>query len=291
MQANKELTSLYDLVSRTHFRAADGKRGQGQGRHGRSGADITIQVPLGTIVRDRRIGSVFKDFTRDGETVVIARGGKGGRGNTRFASSTHRAPTYAEEGQPGQERWLELELKMLADVGIIGLPNAGKSTLLSRITGARPKIAEYPFTTLEVGLGVAEGSEYSLILVADIPGLIEGAHLGRGLGYEFLRHIERALLLVHMVDMAPQGGVSPLEAYRTVRREMELYKPALLEKPEIVVCNKMDLEGSKENLAAFTEAVSSPSFPISALTGEGVNELMKEIVVRLEKVREPSPLY
>jgi GTP-binding protein len=245
---------------------------------------------VGTIVRDQRIGSVIKDFTADGETAVVARGGGGGRGNARFASSTNRAPTFAETGEAGQQRWLELELKILADVGIIGLPNAGKSTLLSRITEARPRIAEYPFTTLEVGLGVAESPEYSLILVADIPGLIEGAHSGRGLGYEFLRHIERALLLVHMVDMAPKGSNFPLDDYKTVRREMELYNPVLLEKPEIVVCNKMDLEGARENLAAFTEAVSAPIFPISALTGEGVEELMKEVVARLEKIKQPSPL-
>ena len=291
IQANKKLASLYDLVSRTHFRAADGKRGQGGGRHGKSGADAIIQVPVGTLVRDQRIGAVLKDFTRDGEMVVIARGGKGGRGNARFASSTDRAPRFAEAGEPGQERWLELELKILADVGIIGLPNAGKSTLLSRITGARPKIAEYPFTTLEVALGVAESSEYSLFLVADIPGLIEGAHEGRGLGYEFLRHIERALLLVHVVDMAPKSGNSPLEAYRTVRREMELYNPILLEKPEIVVCNKMDLEGARENLATFTKAVSVLFFPISALRGEGVERLMEEVTARLEKIKEPSPFF
>jgi len=290
MQANKKLTSLYDLVSRTHFRAADGKRGQGGGRHGKSGADAIIQVPVGTIVRDQRIGSVLRDFTQDGEIVVIARGGKGGRGNVRFASSTNRAPRFAEAAEPGQERWLELELKILADVGIIGLPNAGKSTLLSRISNARPKIAEYPFTTLEVGLGVAESPEYSLFLVADIPGLIEGAHEGRGLGYEFLRHIERALLLVHVVDMAPKSGDSPLEAYRTVRREMELYNPILLEKPEIVVCNKMDLEGARESLATFTKAVSASFLPISALKGEGVERLIEEVAARLEKVKEPTPI-
>jgi GTP-binding protein len=245
---------------------------------------------VGTIVHDRRIGSVVKDFNRDGETIVIARGGKGGRGNAHFASSTNRAPSFAEPGEPGQQRWLELELKILADVGIIGLPNAGKSTLLSRITAARPKIAEYPFTTLEVGLGVAEGPEYNLVLVADIPGLIEGAHAGRGLGYEFLRHIERALLLMHVVDMAPAGGNSPIEAYRTVRHEMELYNPMLLEKPEIVACNKMDLEAAKENLAAFSKVAEVPFFPISALTGEGVKELLKEVLARMEKIKEPSPL-
>jgi len=291
IQANKKLTSLYDLVSRTHFRAAGGKRGQGQGRHGKSGADAIIQVPVGTIVGDQRIGSVLKDLTGDGEIVVIARGGKGGRGNARFASSSNRTPTFAEEGEPGQERWLELELKILADVGIIGLPNAGKSTLLSRISNARPKIAEYPFTTLEVALGVAEGPEYSFILVADIPGLIEGAHSGRGLGYEFLRHIERALLLVHVVDMASEGGNSPFEAYRTVRREMEQYNPILLEKSEIVVCNKMDLEGARENLASFTKAISAQFFPISALSGEGVEQLMEELVARLERIKEPSPSF
>ena len=239
-------TNLAHLSHQRHWRADRGEHGQGSNCFGRGGEDLVIEVPPGTIVRDRDRGHVLRDLKAAGESVIVARGGRGGHGNTHFKSATNRAPRQHEKGFPGEERWIVLELKVIADVGLIGLPNAGKSTLLSRISRAHPEIADYPFTTKYPNLGtVVVGSEHAFV-VADIPGLIEGAHEGHGLGHEFLRHVERTGLLVHLVEAIPIDGSDPVANYRTIRRELEQYSPALAERPELLVVTKMDLTGADE---------------------------------------------
>lgn len=281
MRASVHLATLMDMRARAHCFAPNGQPGMGHGRHGKSGQDVIIEVPVGTIVKDKETGLVLKDFKYDGETVVIAKGGRGGRGNMHFATPTNRAPRQAEKGKPGQERHLILELKLMADVGLVGLPNAGKSTILSRLSKARPKIADYPFTTLQPHLGIVELSDYRRFVMADLPGIISGAHAGAGLGEEFLRHIERTRLLVHVIDMAPPDGSSPLEAYHAIRKELALYSEAAAVKPEIVAANKMDLPDSTANLAKLKKLRGVEIVPVSAATGKGLRELTERIWRRL----------
>ena len=282
LRANPNLTTLMDIPTRTIYEAEKGTPGMGKNMTGRCGRDLVVDVPPGTIVRDAATGMVLRDLTQPGETVLVAQGGRGGRGNKSFASSINRAPRQCEKGAPGEQRTIQLELKLIADVGLVGLPNAGKSTLLSHISDAHPKIADYPFTTLEPQLGIAEVDERRIV-VADLPGLIEGAHSGHGLGDEFLRHIERTRVICHVVDMAPTSGPDPVTAYRVIRKELKLYSAELAKKRQIVAANKMDVTEAAENVRAFKRAVRAQVLPISAATGQGLKELLRALRKELEK--------
>lgn len=277
--ADGQVSSLVELVRLRKFKAGNGEPGRGRQQHGKRGADCEVRVPVGTLIRDVDKDVLLKDLAEDGWRVAVARGGKGGRGNKSFATATNQVPREFEPGQPGEARRLKVELKLMADVGLVGLPNAGKSTFLSRVSRARPKIASYPFTTLEPELGIVELSDWRRLVIADIPGLIEGAHDGTGLGHQFLRHIERCRVLLHLVDIstAAYSDTSPAEAYRVIRKELASFSPALAEKPEVVAGNKAELPDSEDGLAELAEAVGGPVHAISALTGEGVQELLEEL--------------
>ncbi len=259
-------------------RAERGRHGEGSNRAGRDGASVELPVPVGTLVYDAATGELLHDFTRPGERFVVARGGRGGRGNARFATSRRQAPRFAEPGQPGEERVLRLELKLLADVGLVGFPNAGKSTLISRISAARPKVADYPFTTLEPHLGVVSVDGYRTFVVADIPGLIEGAHAGHGLGIRFLRHIERTRLLAHLVDVSEASGRDPVRDFEIVMRELESFSPLLTAKPMLLVATKLDIAQDPRRLEALrrlAEERGLPFYAISSVTGEGIEALRR----------------
>ena len=291
LKAVSKLSTLYDFHAKPLLVAESGGRGGAKNCHGRSGEDLVILIPCGTIVRDARRGHILKDFKEESEAVCVARGGRGGYGNKHFASSLNRAPRKVTSGEPSEERTLLLELKLIGDVGIVGLPNAGKSTLLSRVSSAHPKVASYPFTTLEPQLGVVEVPPNERFVMAEIPGLIEGAHRGVGLGDEFLRHVERTRLLLILLDMSP-GGVSPEPdaAYAVLTRELALYSKALPKKAHLVVPTKMDLLGTKERLAQLRKKIRRKMYPISALTGEGLEELISAIrkaLKRLSKNKSP----
>jgi GTP-binding protein len=277
--------SLAGVVHRKHWRARRGGAGEGSNRHGRNADDIIIQVPPGTVVRDRDRGHVLKDLTAPGSQVTVAHGGKGGRGNKAFTTSTHRAPRHAEPGQPSEERWIVLELKLIADVGLLGLPNAGKSTLLSRLSRAQPEIADYPFTTKFPNLGLVQLGDDRAFVLADLPGLIEGAHAGVGLGHEFLRHVERTRVLVHLLEPSPTDKSDPVHNYQVIRRELELHSQALAEKPEIIALTKMDLTGSEEIRARVEQELGREVIGISAATGQGLARLVGKIVEQLDAAR------
>jgi len=285
-KASKSHRTLLDMKYNQHHFAKRGDHGSGSNKTGKSASDLEIIVPVGTIVSDAETGEILADLTEDGQRSIIAKGGIGGRGNARFATATNRAPRYAQEGIPGEEKTIKLELKLLADVGIIGLPNVGKSTFISRISAAKPKIADYPFTTLKPNLGIVKFGDYESFAVADIPGLIEGAHRGAGLGIKFLRHIERTSLLLHIVDISKDDYVSGWEDFKTVNNELVSFSPAMIEKPQIVAINKTDLPITEERIQAERETFENEGitiFPISAVTGEGINALIGEIVRNLEK--------
>lgn len=276
LQADDSLNTLQHLAGHHHWRAERGEHGQGKNCHGRKGKDLIILVPTGTIIFDAENGALLKDLAEHGASVCLAKGGKGGHGNTYFKSATNQAPRFAEPGDPGEKRSLHLELKLIADAGLVGKPNAGKSTLVSRISAARPKVAAYPFTTRYPCLGIVELPGFRRFVVADIPGLIEGAHDGAGLGDEFLRHVERTRVLVHLVDICPPDG-DPVEDYRAIRKELELYSAELAGKPEVVVASKMDLTESRDNLARFKKELGVNVIPISAVTGKGLDVLTEHI--------------
>ena len=268
--------TLLDFKYKKHFIAENGEPGKGKNMHGRNGEDLIIYVPVGTVVRDIQTGEVICDLVREGQKCIVAKGGKGGRGNARFATPTNQAPTYAEKGKPGEERWIILELKLTADVGLIGFPNAGKSTLLSRLTRANPKVADYPFTTLSPNLGVMELDWDRRLVIADIPGLIEDAHKGAGLGHEFLRHVERTKLLAHVIDVSDFRERDPVEAFNAINKELELYSPELLKKPQIVIANKIDVLSDKKllkDLEKYFKEKGYEFYAVSALTGEGLENL------------------
>jgi GTP-binding protein len=286
-------TNLAHLSHQRHWKARRGGHGEGSDRFGRGGPDLVIEVPPGTIVRDRDRGHVLRDLTAAGDQVIVARGGRGGHGNAHFKSSTNRAPRQFEKGHPGEERWVVLELKVIADVGLIGLPNAGKSTLLSRISRAHPEVADYPFTTKYPNLGTVIAGDQTFV-VADIPGLIEGAHAGSGLGHEFLRHVERTYLLVHLVEAVPLDGSNPLQNYRTIRSELAQHSRALAERPELIVVTKTDVTGAEEVRAMLERELDREVPGISSVTGRGIPQLLERIVERLRTglrplIESPAP--
>lgn len=290
LEATHDLSTLLDFRFKKEFEAEPGAAGMSKNRHGRGAKDVVIRVPVGTVVYDADSGAVLADLSHAGERYLAAPGGKGGRGNARFATATNRAPTTAERGEPGRQRNLRLELKLLADVGLVGFPNAGKSTLISVISAAKPKIADYPFTTLEPQLGVVRLGEDSIV-VADIPGLIEGAHAGAGLGHEFLRHVERTRLLLHVLDLS--GGAEerdPLQDWTVINSELKAYSPELASRPMIAVLNKLDLPKAQENLDRVKVELENQGFavfPISAATREGITELLNYVHHQIAKLPPP----
>jgi GTP-binding protein len=284
--ADPGLSTLVNFRYRRHLRAGRGGHGEGANRTGRDGADLVVRVPVGTIVRDAKTTELLADLAAPGQRAVIARGGRGGRGNARFATSTHRAPRRAEPGAPGEERVVDLELRLLADVGLVGMPNAGKSTLLRRISSARPRVGPYPFTTTEPVLGAVDLPDGRGFVAADLPGLIEGAHRGAGLGHAFLRHVARTRVLVHVLDLA--APADPMAQYATLRRELELYDPALLRRPVLVALNKIDLPEARRRLPQAAAALAQhglQTFGISGATGEGVGTLLHAAADALEAAR------
>jgi len=279
--AKRGVNNLAALAQHKFWRAESGSHGSGSNKQGRSAADLVIDVPPGTLVVDAKAGFVIKDLTEDGQSVVAARGGDGGKGNTHFKSATNRAPREATPGGEGERRELLLELKVIADVGLVGKPNAGKSTLLSRLTRARPQIADYPFTTKHPNLGIVTVDADRQFVMADIPGLIEGAHEGAGLGHAFLRHIERAGILVHLVEPAPMDGSDPLENYVTIRGELVQHDAKLGERPEILAVTKAELPGASEVREVLAERTGKEVLLISAVTGQGLNQLVQTIAAAL----------
>lgn len=287
--ADPQLSTLVDLTGKHHWTARNGRPGTGDNCFGRAGEDEIVRVPPGTLIYDRDSGILLKDLVEPHASLCVVRGGRGGRGNARFATPTHQTPREFERGEEGQERWLRLELKLIADVGVIGLPNAGKSTLLSRVSRARPKIADYPFTTLVPNLGIVSLSGYRQFVMADVPGLIEGAHEGIGLGDKFLRHIERTRVVLHLVDLFPPAGTpSPVEAYRIIRRELARYSETLAEKPELVVANKLDLSNDAdppELQGLRDELPDREVMAVSAVSGRGLDGVMNRLWEMIEAAR------
>ncbi|MFQ5822542.1 MAG: GTPase ObgE [bacterium] len=281
IMADSNLATLLDFQYQPHFQAQRGEHGKGSNKHGKNGKNIFIKVPLGTVIKDHQSGHILGDLVQEGQIIIGAKGGRGGRGNARFVSPTNQAPREWEPGESGEEKVLELELKLIADVGLVGLPNAGKSTLLSRLSAATPKIADYPFTTLKPNLGIVKYKDEGSFVLADIPGLIEGAHLGKGLGIEFLRHIERTKILVFLVDCTSENLK---EDYFSLQEELRQYNPQLLERLQIVAVSKIDLCHSR-NFRAFEKIVGSPLIKISSITGEGLAQLKDLIWKQLQDLK------
>ncbi|WP_110111477.1 GTPase ObgE [Bacillus sp. CGMCC 1.16541] len=275
-EVEEGLRTLMDFRYQRHFKANRGEHGMSKSQHGKNAQPMVVKVPPGTVVKDDATQEIIADLTEHGQRAIIAKGGRGGRGNTRFATPANPAPELSENGEPGQERDVVLELKLLADVGLVGFPSVGKSTLLSVVSAARPKIAEYHFTTLSPNLGMVETEDNRSFVMADLPGLIEGAHEGVGLGHQFLRHIERTRVIVHVVDMSGMEGRDPYEDYKTINEELRQYNLRLTERPQVVVANKMDMPDAEENLKAFKEQLPEgvQVFPISAVTRQGLRDLL-----------------
>jgi GTP-binding protein len=274
--------NLAGIVHRKHWKAQSGAGGKGDNCYGRKGRDVVIAVPPGTIIRDRDRGNILRDLTEAGQEVTAAKGGRGGRGNKAFATSVNRAPRETQPGIPGEERWLVLELKLIADAGLVGMPNAGKSTLLSRLSQAHPEIADYPFTTKHPNLGLVSAGLDRAFVLADLPGLIEGAHSGVGLGHEFLRHVERTRILIHLVEPLPADGSDPVHNYHVIRRELQLHSRALAEKPEIVTVSKEELTGSEQVRARLEQELGKEVLAVSAVTGQGLAQLVGKMVALLD---------
>ena len=276
-QTVENLDTLIDFAGKHHWRAKNGADGQGSNKYGSDGQDLIINVPPGTLIYDSELDLLLKDLNEVAMKVRICRGGRGGRGNKTFATSTNQTPRHTERGKKGQQRNIKLELKLIADVGLVGLPNAGKSTLISRCSAARPKIADYPFTTLEPVLGIVELSDFRRYVLADIPGLIEGAHSGAGLGFEFLRHIERTIILAHIIDIMPADGSDPVENYHQIRSELSQYSKALAQKTEFIIANKIDLDPDGQIINDLKKRLNKNIIPISAVTGSGIKELTESL--------------
>lgn len=288
IKVDRGLRTLMDFHYHRHFKAERGKHGKGEDRHGKRGEDRILRMPPGTVVKDEG-GNVLCDLVDEGQEYTAANGGVGGRGNRRFVTPTRQAPSFAEKGEPAQKRWIVLELKLLADVGLIGYPNAGKSTLIGHISAAKPKIADYPFTTIVPNLGMVNLQDGRSFVVADIPGLIEGAHKGVGLGHDFLRHIDRTAILVYVLDLSGIERKDLIKDFEVLRKELELYDPLLLSRPQIVVGNKLDLPSAKKKLpqaATYFNDKGYSFFPISAVTGNGVQKLLYALADELDKVQQ-----
>lgn len=297
-RVDEGLRTLMDFRYQKHFKAPRGERGKVKGMHGANAEDLIVRIPPGTVIIDEETGETIADMTRHGQEVIVARGGRGGRGNMRFATMSNPAPDIAEKGEEGEERWVIMELKVMADVGLVGFPSVGKSTLLSVVSAAKPKIGAYHFTTLTPNLGVVDLDEGRSFVLADLPGLIEGAHEGVGLGHEFLRHVERTRVIIHVVDMSASEGRDPFDDWVKINEELALYNAKLAERPQIIAANKMDMPGAEEHLREFRERLAAasgdreyPVMPISSLTKKGVKELMYKAAEVLESVPQTPAVH
>lgn len=290
--ADRNVNTLVDFRYRRLFKAKPGGKGEGSNKYGRNAEDLLITVPLGTIVKDEETGQVMADLSRDGQRAIVAKGGRGGRGNWHFRTSANRTPTFAERGEPGEERWLRLELKVLADVGLLGYPSVGKSSILRKVSAAQPEVAAYHFTTLNPILGVVNLPDHRSFVMADIPGLIDGASEGVGLGHDFLRHIERTKILIHVVDVSGIEGRDPIEDYEKINAELAKYSEKLARKRQVVAANKIDLLGDSDNLERLMDYMTAHGvevYPICAMTGEGMDKLLERVWTMLEEyVEEPD---
>jgi GTP-binding protein len=283
-KVSPQLATLLDMRQHPHQKAKRGGHGKGSDKHGAAGDDLLMLLPIGTVIKDAETGEILADLTEPDSEIVLMKGGRGGQGNARFKTSTHKAPKFAQPGEPGEEKWIRLELKLMADVGLLGMPSVGKSSLITKISSARPKIADYPFTTLKPNLGVVQYKNYRTFVMADIPGLIEGASEGAGLGHRFLKHLERTGQLLHLLDLSWMPDRDPIAEYEALNRELALFDPELAEKRQTVVINKIDLPHVRENLAEilpYFEEKGIKVFPISAATGEGISELLDDIAFNL----------
>ncbi|HDK41343.1 MAG TPA: GTPase ObgE, partial [Nitrospirae bacterium] len=290
-RSTRKVNTLLDIKYQQQYRAKNGQGGMGKNMHGRNGKDLVIPVPRGTLIKDQGSGEVLFDLTAEGQEFLAVKGGRGGLGNSHFKSATRQTPKFAQPGEPGEEKDLMLELKLLADVGLIGLPNAGKSTLISVISSARPRIADYPFTTLVPNLGVVKYKDFKSFVIADIPGLIEGAHKGAGLGFQFLRHVERTSILLHLVDVSEMAEGDTADNFEKIIGELELYSPELLNKPQAVAGTKLDIKGDSkrlDRLVLYCKDKKYDFFPISAVTGEGIKKLMNYLGKKVEKCGKGS---
>ncbi len=287
-QAVENLDTLIDFAGKHHWKAENGQPGSGNNKHGANGRDLIIKVPPGTLIYDTDLSLLLKDLDEVRLKVRVCRGGKGGRGNKAFATATNQTPRNAEAGKKGQERNIRLELKLIADVGLVGMPNAGKSTLISRCSEARPKIADYPFTTIEPVLGIVELSDFRRFVMADIPGLIEDAHSGAGLGYAFLKHIERTTIIAHILDIIPMDSSDPVENYNAIRHELEQYSKVLAQKVEVIIANKIDLDPDGKVVKDLREKLNKEVHPISAVTGSGTKELSEFLWQKVKELKSLS---
>ena len=288
-KVDEGLNTLIDLRYQKQIKGKKGANGEGSARQGKNAENVIIRVPLGTVITDLDTNLIIADLTKKDDEVVVAYGGRGGRGNMSFATRSNPAPNFAENGEPGEYRKVKIELKLLADVGLVGMPSVGKSTIISKISASKPKIAAYHFTTLNPNLGVVKVDSRSFV-VADLPGLIEGASLGEGLGDKFLKHIERTRVIAHVIDMSGFEGRNPYDDYVIIRKELENFNKKILDKPEIIIANKMDMPDSKKNLEEFKKKVTKKIFEVSAITSEGLNEVLTELANMLDKI-EKQPLY
>ncbi len=289
-EVDEGLNTLIDLKYARIIKGKKGANGEGKAKQGKSSEDVVVKVPLGTVITDLESGLIIADLTKKGDTVVVAEGGRGGRGNMAFATRTNPAPSFAENGEPGERKKIKVELKLLADVGLVGMPSVGKSTLISSVSASKPKIASYHFTTLSPNLGVVKVREGKSFVMADLPGLIEGASLGEGLGDRFLKHIERTRVIAHVIDMGASEGRNPYEDYQIINKELKDFKESILEKPQIVIASKMDLPDAEKNLEEFKKKVDVPVYPISAIEHKGLTEVINALSDRLDTI-EKQPLY
>lgn len=289
-QVDEGLNTLIDLKYARVIKGKKGANGEGKAKQGRGSENVIVKVPLGTVITDLESGLIIADLTKKDDQVVVAEGGRGGRGNMAFATRSNPAPSFAENGEPGERKKVKVELKLLADVGLVGMPSVGKSTLIASVSASKPKIASYHFTTLSPNLGVVKVREGKSFVMADLPGLIEGASLGEGLGDRFLKHIERTRVIAHVIDMGASEGRNPYEDYCIINKELKDFKESILEKPQIVIASKMDLEDSKKNLEEFKKKVDVPIYPISALEHKGLTEVIQALSDQLDTI-EKEPLY